>query len=114
GDVAPFAPRRRRSRLPRLPPLREIEDERLSNEILAEAPVPFLAREAEPRVFVEVARGVEPAVRPQHHPAVAGAAREVDAFADKPPSDAGTPRRRVDNEEPQLRDGRRLLDDEHG
>ena len=46
-------------RLPAAAALREIEDERLSDEILAEAAVPLLAHEAESGSLIEVACGVE-------------------------------------------------------
>lgn len=55
--------------------------------------------------LVDAARRVEDVVGPEHDLAVAGAPCEVDAFVDQTIAEAESPRRRLDVEETQLRDG---------
>src|SRR5262249_53236371 len=61
----------------------------------------------------EAAGREQHAVRPQRARAVAGRAREPLALRDEPRADARAARRRLDQQQAQLRHGRAALDDEH-
>src|SRR5260370_36032734 len=63
----------------------------------------------EPGALVDAARIDEHAARPQADPAVAGGARETDAFVDQSRPDAEPARLRVDEEQTQLGDLVRTL-----
>src|SRR5229473_2962966 len=66
-------------------------------------------RALEPGALVDAARIDEHAARPQADLAVAGGARETDAFVDQPRPDAEPARLRVDEEQTQLGDLVRAL-----
>src|SRR5215469_6773521 len=69
----------------------------------------LLAGEAEPRLLIDAASRDENALRPERHLAVARAPREAHALFDEPSTDAEAARLGLDQEQPQLRGGARLL-----
>src|SRR5260221_8577037 len=85
----------------------------LADKVLPEAVVTIFVDELEAGLFVEVPGGVQHAVRPEAQPLVAGRAAEGDALGDELLSDPEPPGFRLDQQETQLRDRRRLPDGEH-
>src|SRR3989442_5538569 len=87
---------------------------RLSDQVVTKAPMPFAVHELEARALVDAPSGDEHAVRPERDRAIAGLPREADAFGHEPSADAEASRARLDEQEPELCDGFRSLDDEDG
>src|SRR5262245_13271829 len=99
----------------RSPPGRTLQLELpgLADQAVAEAVVRLLGHQAVAGRFVDVARGLQAAVRPQHDLPVALLAREALAFVDEALADPEPAGGGLDVEHPELRDGRRLLDQEY-
>src|SRR5204863_28496 len=102
SDTARSSPGRSQRELPEL-----------ADESVAEARVPLLSHSPESAPPVERARRGEIRLRPQREPAVALGARKADAFLDQPPAEPAAARLRLDDQEPQLRHGLRVLHHEH-
>src|SRR4029079_2100693 len=92
---------------------RQIQLPGLFDQVLAERGVLALLGEAKAERLVNVARSIENAVGPQHHPAIALRAREADAFADELLAEPHAARRRLDQQHAQLRGIRIFFDDEY-
>src|SRR5262249_6722732 len=86
---------------------------RLAHEIVAEARMPVLVREAIAGRLVEAPRGEQHAVRPQRDRAIAGPTREALALGDQVRADADAACRGLDEQQPQLRHRCAALDEEH-
>jgi hypothetical protein len=67
---------------------------------------------AEAGLLIQAARRIQVALRPQRDLRVAGLPREPDAFVDEPSADAEPARLRLDQQQPQLGDVLRFLDEE--
>jgi len=80
---------------------------------VAEAAVPLLGDQGEPRRLVDAPRRHQYVVGPQRDPAIADAPREADAFVDQTSADAETARCGLDQQQAQLGDLVGLPDQEH-
>src|SRR4051812_1020666 len=87
---------------------------RLADEALAEALVLLLVFEREARALVETAGIHQHVVRPQDHASIACPTREAHALVDQLSAEAETAVLRIDEQQPQLRDLRRLAHAEDG
>ena len=94
--------------------MRELEGKgpRLRDEIVAETVMRFLLHQAETGLLVEVPGGIETLVGPERDLPVARLSREADALGHEAPADAESSRGRLDEEQPELGDGRGLPDQE--
>src|SRR5260370_66996 len=82
--------------------------------VVAEAPVRLLVDQAEAGGLVDAPGGAQHAVGPQRELPVAGVPREAHALVHEARADAEPARLRLDQQQPQLGDGLRVLDEEHG
>src|ERR1700751_4991238 len=85
----------------------------LSHQISAEAVVRLFTNQGKPGSLVNATGGDQDIIRPQCEPAIAGSAREADAFGDEPAAYAQPASFWLDIEQAQLGNFRGVLDEQH-